>query len=107
MANPAESNTHNPDRFQVQREMTITHTDFFRILPKAINHQEYVMTDNQISVSVPMGSIKIKLSPEKHRVIGSLRLPVTNVEIEFDGFSVQQTEQFFQQFDLSFHKGGG
>lgn len=91
----------------LQREMTITHADFFRILPKAINHREYFITDNQISVTVPTGSIRIRLSPEKHKVIGSLRLPVTNVEIEIDGFSTRQTEQFFQQFDLSFQKGGG
>ena len=90
-----------------EREMTITHKEFLRLLPKAIGGLSYEKVDNIISIRDEPGSIQIRLSTESIRKLGSLVLPVTNVSIELKGFCDSDEKDFLSRFDLSYQKGGG
>ncbi len=87
--------------------MTITHNDFFRILPKALKNKQYYISGLQVAVNQGDRSMRLTLSPESVRQIGSLRLPVTEIEMYFSDYSNNEVSQFLQQFDLAYQKGGG
>ena len=91
----------------IKREMTITHKDFFRLLPRALRDRGYTVSGGRISVEDPDGMIDITLSGEKTRSIASLKLPVTDIEFVFKGFTQDQVDAFMKSFDLSYQKGGG
>jgi hypothetical protein len=90
-----------------EREMTITHKDFLRLLPKAIAGLSYQKAGNQIEILDNGRSIKISLSNESIRKIASLCLPVTNVRIELNDFQTEDSIGFISRFDLAYQKGGG
>lgn len=90
-----------------EREMTITHKDFLRLLPKAISGLTFQRNGNQIDIVDADRSIRIKLSKESSRKIASLNLPVTKVRIELRDFSQSQSVIFISRFDLAYQKGGG
>jgi hypothetical protein len=91
----------------IKREMTITHADFFRILPKALKNIKYGVSGNRVAIADTEKRLEIMLSPESSRSIGALKLPVTILEFRFDKYTTEQIEKFLRQFDMSFHKGGG
>jgi len=91
----------------ISREMTITHNEFFRLLPGAITNQEYNISNNLIEIREGGRSIRIELGDESIRKIASLSLPVTCLTIKFDSFSEKETEEFLKRFDLVYQKGGG
>ena len=86
----------------LKREMTISHSDFFRLLPKALKSYSYQQYENVITISMhkggrlmpvpstdvssgtdlslsPEGEIRIILSEQRYRQIGSLSLPVADI----------------------------
>ena len=90
-----------------KREMTITHKEFLRLLPKALNGLSYQQDENQILVKDGDGLIRITLSEESIRKIASLSLPTTFVHIELTGYRESGAEKFMSRFDLAYQKGGG
>ncbi len=90
-----------------EREMTISHSDFFRILPKALKSYPYEQKDNAITVSLGEGEICIILSEERLRQIGSLSLPVTDVAFQLKNVAENTKKHFFTQFDRAYQRGGG
>jgi hypothetical protein len=87
--------------------MTITHADFFRLLPRVFG-ELYFETDKQSVLSpVGDGSIEIKLAPEQNRELGSLNLPVTEVTFCFDNVSDIEHRKFMERFDLVYQRSGG
>ena len=95
------------DHHVVVREMTITHDDFLRLLPKALKNYTYKILNNNIAVSLAAGSLKIALSEQTHTNIGSLVLPL--IQVSFDFYHCPEAVRlgFFEEFDLAFQKGGG
>jgi hypothetical protein len=90
-----------------EREMTITHKDFLRLLPKAISGLDYQRNGDQIEIDDAGRSVRINLSKESSRKIASLALPLTNVRIELKNFSQSELTKFMSRFDLAYQKGGG
>ena len=90
-----------------KREMTISHSEFFRILPKALNSYAYKQEDNVITVTLDKAEISIFLSEERHRQIASLLLPVTDVTFQLKNVAENAKSKFFEQFDRTYHRGGG
>ncbi len=90
-----------------EREMTITHKDFLRLLPKAISGLSYLKKGNQIEINDEDRWVRINLSEESSRNIASLTLPLTNVRIELANFSQSELMKFMRRFDLAYQKGGG
>lgn len=94
----------------VFKEMGTTPNDFTRTLPNAVG--ERIVTRQGLSFVVeserfPQQRVAIELTPQPDRCIASIRLPVTHVELRFDGFDDGQQQAFLERFDLYFHKGGG
>lgn len=89
------------------REMTITHDDFFRLLPRALKNRPFETNGENILVTLENGSLKITLAPQTGRTIGALTLPITRIAFEFENCSAEERRQFFEGFDLAYQKGGG
>jgi len=90
-----------------EREMTISHSDFFRILPKALKSYPYEQVVNVITVTLDKAEITIILSEERRRQIASLSLPVTDVTFQLKNVAESTKNEFFRQFDRAYHRGGG
>ena len=94
-----------------EREMTISHSDFFRILPKALGKLRYQQQNNIITVYLDNdgveGEIVISLSKERIRKIASLNLPVTDVTFQLENITEKKKIEFFKHFDRAYHRGGG
>jgi len=90
-----------------EREMTISHSDFFRILPKALKSYPYEQKENAITVILDKGEITIILSEERNRQIASLLLPVTDVTFQLKNVAESTKKNLFEQFDRAYLRGGG
>jgi hypothetical protein len=87
--------------------MGLTHEEFFRELPAALGHREYVADAGRVSVRLDGGSLLITLGSEQTRKIAALRLPYTVVGFRFEGVEEVERDNFMQRFDLCFRRGGG
>ena len=87
--------------------MTISHDEFVRLLPKAINNKQYNINGNKIFVSGDKQSVEISLGEQTSRKLGNLKLPATIITIELTGYSIEEQEVFLQRFDLAYQRGGG
>ena len=90
-----------------EREMTISHSDFLRLLPKALKSYPYKHKDNVITVTLDKAEITIILSEERNRQIASLSLPVTDVTFQLKNVAENTKRDFFTQFDRAYQRGGG
>lgn len=93
--------------YSLEREMSISHSDFLRILPKALASHTYQQIDNVITVTLGQGEITITLSEEGFRQIASLILPVTVVTFQLKDVAESTKSNFFEQFDRAYQRGGG
>ena len=89
------------------REMSITHKDFFRLLPRAVNGAPVTRMRNQAHIATAAGRVKITLAPETTRKLGMMEFPVTRVSIELRDFTPGEQAAFLARFDLAYQKGGG
>ena len=88
--------------------MGLTHADFFKTLPAAIEHHEFSV-DGRGAVRIDYDGryVIIELGCEQIRKIALLRMPHTEVRFSFHQFSDEQRAQFMQRFDFYFRRGGG
>ena len=87
--------------------MGISHSDFFRIFPAVIDRRPYERTTNGIRHAGGGRRLTIELSPESHRRLGMLTIPMTTLRLEFEGYADEEVENFMERFDRHFHRGGG
>lgn len=87
--------------------MGISHAEFFRTLPSAIEPGSFHTADGTVWIETPRGTLQIRLSPQGERRIAALRLPVTVVELSFPGWTKNGVETFLKHFDRCFQRGGG
>jgi hypothetical protein len=96
----------NPNHFTL--DMSISHADFFRLLPAAIVPYEARVKENIVEIFAEQRRVIITLGVEGVRKItGLLSLPRTQVEFLFEHFDNTQREAFMHRFDRYFHRGGG
>ena len=93
--------------YRLSREMTISHADFLRSLPAALNNAAYKINGNEIRVEWENRGLQIILSRESMRSFGPVSLPVTHVEFVFSGYSELEVQQFLDFFDVYYRRGGG
>ena len=91
----------------LRREMGISHADFFRSLPAAIEPGSFRLVDDTVWIETPAGELQIRLSPQGERRIAALRLPVTVIEFSFPGWTQDRVNEFLARFDRYFRRGGG
>lgn len=92
---------------RVVYEMTISHTDFFRTLPSALNNAPYEIRGREVVVAEGEKRLKISLSPESTRAFGPIPLPVTHVELHFEDYTPEERERFLTHFNNCYRRGGG
>ena len=90
-----------------EREMGITRKDFFRLIPIALQTLPYRIDDRQISVSLPQGTLLIRLGAERQRKLASLTLPVIHVCFDFTNIDAEASEAFLVRFSRIYQRGGG
>jgi hypothetical protein len=89
------------------RVMGITHSDFFRRLPAALEGRASTVAGNRATVVDGTRGIEIELGPQGTRAIGLFRLPVTEVTFSFTGYDEAQADALLARIDLHYHRGGG
>lgn len=103
-----EASYYQPDYRRTQ-EMGLTPEQFGAGLPSAVTGRierdgrsgtvYAVITDGCVAV------ISVEALPD--RQIGALTIPVSQVDIEFYGHSVEQRKEFMRCFDLAYLRMGG
>ena len=91
----------------VIKEMGISHREFFRTLPRAMDGCRYEVSDRVVRVRTDDRLALIRLGPETVRSIAAMRLPATRIEFTFSGYTDAQAKEFLDHFDLHFRRGGG
>ncbi len=89
-------------------ELGFTHAELLRCLPSAV--APYVISkraENSYAMSFEKRVAWLSLEAEKTREIGSIKLPVTAITIEFENFSEIQYIAFMNRFKKYLHRGGG
>ena len=102
--------------------MSISHGDFLRILPRAIQRAVSQMPvdllpshllpfrrlgDHGLWIGVAGGWLDIELGPEQSRRLASLTLPCTMVVFNFYGRSRREAKAMMEQIDFAYRRGGG
>ncbi len=91
----------------IEREMTISHREFFRLLPDSIEGMQYRIAGHNVIFEDDNRTFKILLSDETVRKLATLVLPVTHLRLELNGFTETEQLIILKRFDLAYQKGGG
>ncbi len=91
----------------LNREVGLTHADFFRLLPQVLAGWCWRRSGATVIVTEGRRRLTIQLAPEAERRIASLRLPVTRVSLAFDGYTEQDSAAFIARLERYFQRGGG
>lgn len=89
------------------REMGLTRNEFFRILPRALHGYHHQINDNQVIVQTDDGRVKITVGAEGLRKIALLKIPYTEITLDFSELQKETQNKFLRQFNLYYQKGGG
>lgn len=95
-----------PD-IKYDRDMALTHADFFRHLPAAVGEHTYRVDGLTVHVQIHDGTLEIRLGEEQERRIALMCIEFANVSFLFRGVTKEQQEAFKAHFDLRFQRGGG
>jgi hypothetical protein len=87
--------------------MGTSHAEFLRTFARAAGDRPYIVEGNAIILTDEGRQARISLSPQRERVLASVRLPTTVVGFQFSGYTREEVERFMNRFDLHFHRGGG
>lgn len=95
--------------FSVARdcEMTITQTEFLRLLPAAVAGVPFVVEGTSIASGDARRGWRINLAPLPDLTHGLIRLERQRVTFSFRGYAADEIAAFFRRFDLYFARGGG
>ena len=92
---------------EYSREMGLTHSDFWRLLPRAMGDHPYTRQGDTVQASIHQGTLNIHLGPTQERKIALLSIPFSVVSFRFEGVHEEQQMAFKAHFDLHFQRGGG
>jgi hypothetical protein len=92
-----------PPRF----EMSITRTDFRRLLPAAVNHVPFIEEDGAFVHEDGVRSWRIGFAPRPQLRIGLVRLERHQVDFKFTGYSAEEIADFMARFERYYRRGGG
>ncbi len=91
----------------VEKEMGITHAEFFRVITRALTGRPHVIEGNRVRIEDGARRLDITLSAEEERRIALVALPVTRVRLSFAGYGPAETAEALARFDRWFQRGGG
>jgi len=94
-------------RTVITKEMAISHADFFRLLPGALDGQPFTRTGNRAVMEGKGRCLDIGVGPERTRQIAGLKVPATDVTLAFTGYDKTAIAAALRVFERTFQKGGG
>ncbi len=97
----------DPDPFVVEKDMALTHADFFRIIPRALGAGDFKKKGTGVVLANGDRRLEIALGPERIRKIALMEIPACDVRLEFSGYTEAEREAALHLFDRMFQKGGG
>ena len=97
----------NFDTIVIEKEMAVTHADFFRSLPNALRGEQCLIEGVSVRISSASGTWTIKLGLEGRREIALLSLPQTQVKLIFEDYTDRERELALERFDRAFQRAGG
>jgi len=89
------------------REMGFSQSEFFRILPSALNGREYLLKDSKVTLTTDHGQVTIEVGEQQIRKIASFSLPYIEVKFRFVDFEQSNVDEFMRYFELRYQRGGG
>lgn len=92
---------------QFDKNMAITYSDFFRLLPKAMGQHSYTTDESIVNADVDGGKLIISLGEQQVRKIALMRIDFVIVSFDFDNVADDHITAFIKNFDLHFQRGGG
>ncbi len=87
--------------------MGFTHAELFRTLRRVYGDSGVAIDGRSVRIRDGNREVRLDLSVESTRRLGSLSLPVVHVEFRFAGHTPEDVERFLEHFDAHFRKGGG
>jgi hypothetical protein len=103
---PQDAGPAEPVR-RFNRELGLTHAEFYRMLPPAVAHREFTVEDDRVRIEDGHRRVTIELGPQRYRRIASLRLPFLEARFTFVGFAPAELDAFMARFRRYFQRGGG
>ena len=96
------------DPLTVDKEMGITHAEFFRVIGRALDGRPHRVEGTRVRLAEGDGRrLDITLAAEGERRIAGLALPVTRVRLAFTGYGETEAADLLARFDRWFQRGGG
>ena len=89
------------------KEMGIEHREFFRLLPRALESDDFEVVGDRIQMGDDTRRMEIVATPSEPRRIALMTIPTTRVEIAFHGYTDAEVEDAMRRFDMHFQRGGG
>lgn len=90
-----------------EKQMGITHAEFFRLLPIALGTDAFTRTPDGVAWHAGPLSGSVILGLESKRRIALLAVPSTPVTIELEGYDDEAAKTFMARFDRAYQRGGG
>ncbi len=91
----------------IEKEMAVTHSDFFRSLPNALQGEQCSIEGILVRILSASGTWTIELGPEGWRKIALLSLPRTRVKLIFEDYSERDRQNALDRFYRAFQRAGG
>jgi hypothetical protein len=91
----------------VRKAIGVTHADFLRMLPEVLGSAAYRQEGAQIVQEAPGKRLEIVLAPQEERRLGSLRLPLTRIELVFRGHTPAERAALLESLQRAFMRSGG
>ena len=89
------------------REVQTSVSQYLREIPGALGHMDYEIRGNSVLGHSDQGTVVINLTYEGERHLGSLDLPLTQVEIMCIGYTDEQAASFMKHYDAAMLRAGG
>jgi len=87
--------------------MTITRSDFLRLLPAAVNQATFVVAGENIVHWEEGRCWRMTLAPLPELKLGAIRLERHRLDLAFENYPEAEIAAFLKRFELYFRRGGG
>ncbi len=91
----------------IEKEMGLTHRDFFRTIGSALGTEDFEVWDTGVRVSSGAQTLQIQLGHEMERRIALMVIPRTLVTLTFTNYPEDEVKAVIKRFDMRFKRGGG
>jgi len=95
------------DPVSIDKEMALTHADFFRIIARALGTGDFDKKPDGVVLEDGDRRLEVSLGPERSRRIAMMEIPACDVTLVFSGYGEEERAAALDLFWRMFQKGGG